>query len=178
MLRDGLFLQDGPPVLVRTPTYLGIVVIATIFVVLFGKPIKKLKAFEVLVSLVDALGLGAYAVVGMNRASALGVSLLGIVLVGMVNAVGGGVLRAVLMVREPQLFRPGKLEAMAVLIGCIIFLLLTRTVELNQTYAAWITIAIVFVIRALSVRYGIETKALPAFEEEWKSTALSKETDH
>lgn len=81
------------------------------------KPIKKLRAFETLVSLVDALGLGAYAVVGMSRASALRVSLLGILLVGLVNAVGGGVLRAVLMVREPQLFRPGKLEAMAALIG-------------------------------------------------------------
>ena len=61
----------------------------------------------------DALGLGAYAVVGMNRAEAAGLSLLGVALVGMVNAVGGGLLRSVLLAREPRLFRPGTLEAAA-----------------------------------------------------------------
>ena len=171
LLRDGLFLQDGPPVVVQSPVYLAIVVIATLFVLAFGKHVQRLKAFEVLVSLVDALGLGAYAVVGMNRASALGLSILGIGLVGLVNAVGGGVLRAVLMARESHLMRPGTLEAIPALAGCVVFLLLTRSIELNQTYAAWITIAIVFVLRAVAVRYGIRTRALPAFEHEWRNTS-------
>lgn len=89
LLRDGLFLHDGPPVLVRTPVYLALVVAATIVVVLFGKRVPRIKGFERLVSLVDGLGLGAYAVVGMNRATTLGFSLPGVILVGMVNAVGG-----------------------------------------------------------------------------------------
>jgi uncharacterized membrane protein YeiH len=174
LLRDGFFLQDGPPLLVRSPVYLGLVVLATIFVVLFGKRVQRVRMFERLVSLVDALGLGAYAVVGMNRASALGLSLLGIVLVGMVNAVGGAVLRSVLIAREPHLFKPGTLEAVAALFGCAMFLLLTRTFGLNQTGAAWLTIATVFIIRALSVRYRIETKALPDFEDEWKAARVNE----
>lgn len=119
-------------------------------------------------SLVDALGLGAYAVVGMNRATALGLTSLGVVLVGMVNAVGGSILRSVLVGREPHLFKPGTLEAVAALIGCGIFLSLTRTGWVEQTVAAWITIVTVFVIRALSVHFGVETRALRAFEDEWR----------
>lgn len=166
LLRDGLFLQDGPPLVVRSPIYLGLVVLATLFVVLFGRRVHRVKAFDRLIIMVDALGLGAYAVVGISRATALGLSLLGIILVGMVNAVGGSVLRSVLLVREPHLFRPGTLEAVAALIGCIVFVALKQTLGISQLLAAWITIVLVFLIRALSLRYGIRTRALPWFEEE------------
>jgi uncharacterized membrane protein YeiH len=165
LLRDGLFLQDGPPVLVRSPVYLDLVMGATIIVLLFGKSVENLKGFETLVSLIDALGLGAYAVVGTNRAMTLGLSLPGSVLVGMVNAVGGAILRSVLVAREPHLFKPGTLEGAAALIGCGIFLLLVTTGWSNETMAAWITIGAVFVIRVLSVRYRVQTRALRDFAE-------------
>lgn len=169
LLRDGFFLQDGPPVLVESPVYLALVVIATVSVMMFGRHVHQLR-FDRLISLVDALGLGAYAVVGMNRAAAMGLSLLGVVLVGMVNAVGGSLLRSIVLAREPHILRPGTLEAVAALIGCAIFLGLTRLGLLDRTMAAWVTIASVFVIRALSVRYRIATRAMPAFEHEWNST--------
>jgi len=168
LLRDGLFLQQGPPVLVRSPVYLGIVLLGTLVVVLFGHRVQRIKAFEPLVGLVDALGLGAYAVVGMNRAEAAGLSLLGVALVGMVNAVGGGLLRSVLLAREPRLFRPGTLEAAAALIGCGLFLAVTRLTDVAQTSAAWLTIVVVFIIRALAVRYKVSTKALRDFEADWQ----------
>lgn len=165
LLRDGLFLQDGPPVLVRSPVYLVIVMAGTVIVMLFGKRVEKIKGFEALVSLVDALGLGAYAVVGTNRAMTLGLSLPGSVLVGMVNAVGGAILRSVLVAREPHLFKPGTLEAAAALMGCGVFVLLVEATWLNETTAAWVTIAAVFVIRLLSVRYRVQTRALRDFAE-------------
>lgn len=168
LLRDGLFLQDGPPLLVESPVYLALVAVGTLLVLVFGRYLRRMP-FDKLVNLVDALGLGAYAVVGMNRASALGLSLLGVILVGMVNAVGGAVLRSVLIAREPALFRPGTLMAVAALIGCVVFVTLKGPLGVDQTRAAWITIAIVFTIRALSLRYHIETKPLAGFSDEWKS---------
>ena len=107
LLRDGIFLQNGPPVLVTSPFYLEIVLAGTLIVFFFGKRVEKIRGFESLVSLVDATGLGAYAVVGINRAMLLGLSLPGSVLVGMVNAVGGAILRSVIVAREPHLFKPG-----------------------------------------------------------------------
>jgi uncharacterized membrane protein YeiH len=165
LLRDGLFLQNGPPVLVTSPFYLEIVLAGTLIVILFGKRVEKIKGYETLVSLVDAAGLGAYAVVGINRAMLLGLSLPGCVLVGMVNAVGGAILRSVLVAREPHLFKPGALEAGAALIGCGIFLALIETNWLTETLAAWVTIAAVFVIRLLAVRYRLQTRALKDFAE-------------
>ena len=166
LLRDGLFLQDGPPLLVRSPVYLGLVVTATVFVMVTGHRVHQMR-FEQLISVVDAAGLGAYAVVGMNRADALGLTALGIVLVGMVNAVGGSLLRSMVIAREPHLLRPGTLEAAAALIGCIVFLAFKRLTDLDQTIAAWVTIAIVFLIRMLSVRYHIQTRAMAEFEKDW-----------
>jgi uncharacterized membrane protein YeiH len=165
LLRDGMFLQDGPPVLVRSPFYLLIVLCGTLLVMLFGKRVESIKGFEALVSLVDALGLGAYAVVGANRAMTLGLSLPGSILVGMVNAVGGAILRSVLVAREPHLFKPGTLEAAAALAGCCLFVALVEFTQLNETTAAWITIATVFVIRLVSVRYRVQTRALRDFSE-------------
>jgi uncharacterized membrane protein YeiH len=169
LLRDGLFLQNGPPVLVQSPVYLEIVAAGTVIVMLFGKKVEGLHGFETIVSLVDAMGLGAYAVVGTNRAMTSGLSLPGSVLVGMVNAVGGALLRSVLVAREPHLFKPGTLEATAALIGCGIFLVLLETNWLNETAAAWVTIAAVFAIRVLSVRYIVQTRALRDFVEKIKT---------
>jgi uncharacterized membrane protein YeiH len=61
--------------------------------------------------LIDALGPGAYAVVGMDCAQAAGIGLPGVVVVvGMVNAVGGGIRRDVLINTEPDMFKLGTLD--------------------------------------------------------------------
>jgi uncharacterized membrane protein YeiH len=165
LLRDGLFLQQGPPVLVQTPVYLEIVLAASLTVWVFGDRIQKVRGFEDLVSLVDAIGIGAYALVGMSRASAAGLSLLGIVLVGTVNAVGGGLMRDVAVRREPDLFKPGTFQALAALAGCVFFLVLTQFVGWPETPSAWATIALVFLIRILSVRFGFKTTPPRGFED-------------
>jgi len=130
--------------------------------------VQQLPRFDAIVGVVDALGLGAYAVVGMDRAMASGLSAPGVVVVGMANAVGGGVLRDVLTLREPNLFRPGTLEESAAFIGCLTFLAATQWLSLDKFPAAWATIALVFLIRVAAIRYQIQSKPLRDFEEFWK----------
>ncbi|MCY2963250.1 MAG: TRIC cation channel family protein [Planctomycetota bacterium] len=168
LLRDGLFLQHGPPVLVRSPEYLYLSTAAGTVVMLFGRRVQRLPQFDAIVGTVDALGLGAYAVVGMDRATAAGLSSPGVVVVGMVNAVGGSLLRDVLIRREPNLFRPGTLEESAAFIGCLTFLAATRWTDLPNIPVAWFTIGLVFLIRILAIRYQIQTRPLRDFEEFWK----------
>ena len=105
LLRDGLFIQDGPRVLVRTP-YLWLIAVGVLVVVVFGGRVARMPRLCKGIVLIDAAGLGAYAVVGMDRALAAGFSLPGVVVVGMVNAVGGGILRDVLLNTEPDMFKP------------------------------------------------------------------------
>jgi hypothetical protein len=43
------------------------------------------------------------------------------------------------------------------------------------TTAAWITIAAVFVIRIASMTFGIETKALRDFQDEWEERTYKRD---
>jgi len=174
LLRDGLFIQDGPPVILRTPDYLTLIALASILVLLFGQRLQRMRHFRHVVSVIDAIGLGAYAVVGMNRAIVAGLSLPGIIVVGMVNSVGGGILRDVLIRKEPSMFQPGTLEEVLALGGCVLFMLLVRGFNVSQYYAAWFTIAVVFVIRILAIRYQISSKPVRGFEEYWDKS----DSDH
>ena len=165
LLRDGVFLQNGPPVLVRTPVYLLIILAAALLVRLGGSQLRKLpNILRVhLVQIVDALGLGAYAVVGMQLSLAAGLSLPGTALVGVLNAVGGGVLRDVLTGQPVELFKPGTLLAIAAMAGCLTFLLLVEGLKVPAILAAWPTIIVTFLIRTISVRYDIRTRPLRDF---------------
>lgn len=168
LLRDGFFLQNGPPLVLRSSGYLLLVVLAVLLILVAGHRIQRWPQLSVLVSMVDALGLGAYAVVGMNLAFAADLSLPGVVLVGLVNAVGGGILRDVLIRREPSMFIPGTLEESLALLGCLIFVALVRGLAVDQGIAAWVTISLIFFIRVLAIRFRIRSKPLPAFRDVWQ----------
>jgi uncharacterized membrane protein YeiH len=167
ILRDGFFIQDGPPVIFRTPGYLSLIGLACLLVMLFGGRLQRLRYFPHMMGVIDAVGLGAYAVVGMNRAVAAGISLPGVVFVGMVNSVGGGILRDILIRKEPSMFKPGTLEESLALVGCVLFVILIRVIGISQYSAAWTTIVVVFVIRLLAIRYQISSRPLKAFQDYW-----------
>jgi uncharacterized membrane protein YeiH len=150
-----------------TPIYLWLIAAAVLAVVMFGRRVVQMPRLFKGIVLIDALGLGAYAVVGMDRALAAGISLPGVVVVGMVNAVGGGILRDVLLNVEPDMFLPGTLDQASALIGCLLFLGLTQGLPVTQFAAAWITIALVFIIRLLAIGFRIESHPLPGFKAYW-----------
>lgn len=167
LLRDGIFLQNGPPALVQNSTYLMLTIAGTALVLFFGGLVRKSKWFSRTVSIIDSIGLAAYAVVGMNFALAAHLSLLGVVMVGVVNAVGGGLLRDVLIREEPYIFKPGAPYALLSLIGCAVFLTLVIGFKTGQIEAASATIIVVFICRIISWRKGLRTKPLKAFKEDW-----------
>jgi hypothetical protein len=57
LLRDGLFLQSGPPALPRTPAYLAIVALAVAGVVVFGRRVRNSGLVRTLVRGALVLGL-------------------------------------------------------------------------------------------------------------------------
>jgi uncharacterized membrane protein YeiH len=106
LLRDGIFLQAGPPAVVRDGRYLLAVAGAAAVVVVGARHLHRLRAPFVVA---DAIALGIYAIVGAQKTLAAGLPAGAAVLVGVVNAVGGGVLRDVLVREEPLVFRPSEL---------------------------------------------------------------------
>jgi uncharacterized membrane protein YeiH len=163
LLRDGLFLQAGPPALARSSDYLTIVIVAVVIVRIAGRWLDELRFLQPVVEIVDALAIGAYAVVGMRLALEASLSLPAVALVGVINAVGGSLLRDVLMRQEPELFKPGTLMALAVLASTAIYLFLQLGLGVSPVAAAFPTVLAAALIRALSVRYDLRTRAMPGF---------------
>ncbi len=161
LLRDALFLQAGPPILVRTPIYVLLTLVASLLTWRLGESLHgRLPAPVVrLTELADALGLGAFAVVGMRLALAASISVAGAMLVGVVNAVGGGVLRSVLLHRTPHVFRPGEFTALAAFGGTLCYACLALGLHVNENAAGLAAILLVAVTNWVSRRYRLQTRA-------------------
>jgi uncharacterized membrane protein YeiH len=161
LLRDGIFLQHGPPEAVRDPAYLLTVVVGAIvggFVAMRAGGKTPSPRFTAMTSVVDAVGLGAYTCVGAQMSLAAGLSYPAAIFIGVVNGCGGGLLRDVL-VNEIWMM-PGQLLALVALAGALVFCGIVAFTTAGAETAAWIAIAITTAIRLLAIRYDWRTKAL------------------
>jgi len=161
VMRDGIFLAQGPPLAVRDGRYLLAVLAATLVAVLINQ-LNRPASLAVLIF--DAMGLGAYSVVGTDRALTVGLSDLGAVLVGLVNAVGGGVLRDVITREEPVLFKPGQFYATAAAVGSVLYVAL-RSLDMQPEPAAFTTGGVAITLRLLAVRYNWRTRPWAHWQE-------------
>ncbi len=158
LIRDGLFLQQGPPGITTNGNYLILIVLGALVGVLFQRRVPRL---QLLIEMVDALCLGAYAVVGCDKAILAGLAIPAVVLVGVINAVGGGILRDILIREEPLIFRPGQFYVAVAVVGCLTFVLLSQFVSwIGHFEAGLISIAVTFTLRALAIRFNWQTPSL------------------
>lgn len=166
LIRDAIFLQQIPAA-VANWRYLAAVGIAMLIAILIGDRIHKRVMLVVL--LVDAMGLGLYAVVGSQKSINLGLSVYAAALIGIVNAIGGGLLRDVLSREDPIIFQPGQLYAVAATVGVGVFLTLGVGFKIQAWVAAIVCIATTFVLRVLTLAFDIRTS--PVKKHAWRTRA-------
>ncbi|MGH7926986.1 MAG: trimeric intracellular cation channel family protein [Candidatus Binatia bacterium] len=118
------------------------------------------KTYVTVLSLVDALGLGIYAVVGAEKSLNRGLPIGAAILVGAVNAAGGGLLRDVLTREVPLLFKPGQFYALTAVVGSAVFVALTLAARINVQHAAFVAIGATFLLRLLAIRFDWQSPAL------------------
>lgn len=82
----------------------------------------------------------------------------GAVLVGVINAVGGGVLRDILSGVEPRIYRPSQWYAIISVGGSLLFLALAGLASLGMQVSAIIAIATMVIIRAIVIVFDIKTR--------------------
>ena len=159
MIRDGIFLQQTPPVLTN-PWYIPLIVTATVLTGLFLRRITQTALVDQVINTIDAVGVPAFAIVGLQLSLQRGIPLPGVVLVGVANGVGGGILRDLMIGDIPAALKPGTIYVSGVILICVLFLLLTYGLSVRKEVAAWAMIALFFGIRTLSLRYGWRTRPM------------------
>ncbi len=157
LIRDAIFIQAGPPKAVTDSKYLMVIIAAFVLSMLFHGRLSKLRRSIILV---DALGLGAYGVVGAQAALQGGLVPLAAILVGVFNATGAGIIRDVLIREEPIIFKPGQFYAGAAILGCSVFVSLSVFTIFDPTLVAIFSTAVAFSVRLLSVYFDWQTQPI------------------
>ncbi|MFT8420239.1 MAG: TRIC cation channel family protein, partial [Gluconacetobacter sp.] len=99
MIRDVL-IGAVPPSAIRDWRYPALAFLTGLMVFLLPPALRLAPGGSVL-AILDAAGLSLFAVAGAEKALSRGVGALGAALMGMVTAVGGGVMRDLLLARVP-----------------------------------------------------------------------------
>jgi uncharacterized membrane protein YeiH len=100
----------------------------------------------------DAVGLGAFVVVGTSIALESGTSYFIAAFMGVITGVGGGVLRDIFARRMPIVF-VGEIYAVAGLFGAVVHLALVEATA-GSIAELWIPLGIVVLVRAAAVRWS------------------------
>jgi uncharacterized membrane protein YeiH len=156
LLRDSVFIMQIP-VAMQHPEYLWAILAAVVAGVL---TFRYAERFVHLFAYTDALALGVYGIYGANRALIAGLAPEGAVIVGLCNAVGGGLMRDILVREEPILFKPGQLYTLAALAGVASFVVLSHSYGVDTFQAAWISIFVTALLRLLAIRFNWTTRAV------------------
>lgn len=148
VLRD-LCLGALPPVGMTDWRYMACVLLAA-GVTLWGRPL--LDPLRHPIVWFDSLGLGLFAVAGAQKSMLFTNNFELALVLGVVGAVGGGVVRDVLLDRVPIILEK-EIYALAALAGAAVQVV-GHAMAWSPILTPWIAIATCFLIRSLALRYS------------------------
>jgi uncharacterized membrane protein YeiH len=155
-LRDVL-IGNIPPIMFRDYRYVGIAALVSLFT--FGAayfikkdPVKYKEAFNNLLNVMDALGLGVFTIGGMNTALGMGYADNGflVIFVGVLTGIGGGMLRDVLAGEVPFVLYK-QVYALACVCGGILYYVLLY-METPRKLAVTCGVCCILLIRLLAAK--------------------------
>ncbi|MET9549785.1 MULTISPECIES: trimeric intracellular cation channel family protein [unclassified Streptomyces] len=133
----------------------------------------EVERTQLAVNVFDAAGLGLFCVAGTTKAYDYGLGLTASAALGLMTAVGGGVLRDIVANEVPSLVRWDRdLYAVPAIVGATMVALCIRFDELTA-FTSGLAVVTTFVLRLLALRY--HWRAPRAWNR--RSTAVEAETD-
>jgi uncharacterized membrane protein YeiH len=136
-------------------TYLVITAFALAIVIVLG---RYLIRFNNTFFIFDAIGLGLFTVVGIEKTLAAGFPLWVGVIMGTITGAAGGVLRDILINEEPLIFRK-EIYALACVFGGVVFGI-CQQLQLGTSMIEIATALSVIVVRIIAVHYGLKLPIL------------------
>ncbi|MFD1769173.1 trimeric intracellular cation channel family protein [Sphingobacterium suaedae] len=147
-LRD-VFLNLRP-VWVDDGNYLMAILAGVSISILANKQLDRLART---LFLFDAIGIGFFCIVGVQKSLTHGSTEIAAIILGMFSAVMGGVIRDTLMNETPLIFRK-EIYATACLSGAILYVVL-GIIGTDSTFNAFVSAGVIFLIRLIAVRYKL-----------------------
>jgi len=148
-IRD-LLLGSTPVAWMQNPVYLYVIISAVVLGLFFNRYIFELKNTLLVF---DSIGLGIFTISGMQKALDFGLSTEYAIILGIITATGGGILRDILANEVPVILRK-EIYATACFVGAILFLLLQK-IGLNNEVCSLITVILILIIRTVAVKFNI-----------------------
>ncbi len=147
-IRD-LLIGATPVAWLTNMTSFWVILTGALVALFFASFLRKLDA---LLLVFDALGLGLFTIVGVQKGLLQGLHPGVCVALGTITGCFGGVLRDVLLNKVPLIFHK-EIYASASILGGIAYILLASHKEINE-FASIICIILICVIRLLAVRFN------------------------
>ncbi|TGM53077.1 trimeric intracellular cation channel family protein [Leptospira adleri] len=154
-LRD-ITLGNYPVAWVRDENVLWAIFFGFLSTILFARYWVR---FRREIFLFDSIGIGIYTVIGTKISLAAGVNPFGSVILGMVSAIFGGVIRDTLINEVPLIFRK-EIYATACIAGAVFYIAL-RYLHIEEDWNTGLSVLLVVLIRIVAVRYNL---SLPKFK--------------
>jgi uncharacterized membrane protein YeiH len=150
IMRD-LLIGSVPPVGISDWRLLTAAALGGLVTFLFHPGVERVTRF---VRVLDAAGLAAFAVAGSLKAvTTPGVAPVASVLVGVITAIGGGIVRDLLAGQVPEVLRR-ELYALPAMLGAVIVVVAAQVGSL-QDWVLWASAGLVFAVRMVAVRLDL-----------------------
>ena len=150
MLRD-ILINAHPINWIGDLNYIWTILIAVVFTFLFKSKIAPLSKT---MFLFDTIGIGVFTLLGLQKGLLFELHPFVALVMGMISAVFGGVLRDVLTNEIPLIFKK-EIYASACLAGGLTYLLLSYF-SISENIQFSISAAVVVIIRTIAVKYKLE----------------------
>ncbi|MCY4778782.1 trimeric intracellular cation channel family protein [Sphingobacterium sp. UT-1RO-CII-1] len=147
-LRD-IFLNLRP-IWVGDGNYLIAILIGVTISIIANKQLDRLSRT---LFFFDAIGIGFFCIVGVQKSLAHESTAIAAIILGMFSAVMGGVIRDTLMNETPLIFRK-EIYATACLSGAILYVILGY-LGVAAPINAFVSALLIFIIRLLAVKYKL-----------------------
>ena len=133
------------------------------------------KRFERSIAFFDIVSVALFTVTGADKALVAGYGAYAGILLGVLTAVGGGVIRDMMVGRVPGIFRASNFYAVCTFVGAVVYCALVEN-HMVKGWAAGICVVVVLALRYLSLRFDWHTTAPVDLVERFSKRLDNEET--
>lgn len=142
-------LLGAPPFILKDETYLYLSLVVSLLVFIFH---HKMEFLQHPLQYFDAVGLGTFVVIGTGKALEYHIGFFGSVMMGVMTATAGGMIRDVLSNRVPLVLQREVYASACIAGGTLLYLLHLTSLSANLSLV--VAALVVITVRLLAIRKG------------------------